>query len=82
MLNKQSEAIQLLTEQRKQIVRIWKELNQVEDTVDVYTSRRIGKAMLDLKTAARHLQDAISETNGDPSNTKSFSKEQQREFAS
>lgn len=71
-----------MTEQRKQIVRIWKELNQVEENTDVYTSRKIGKAMLDLKTASRHLQDAISETNVDTNGTKSFSKQQEREFVS
>jgi ABC-type transporter Mla subunit MlaD len=81
-MSKQNEAIQQLTSQRQQIVRIWKELNQVEDSVDVYTSRKIGKAMLDLKTAARHLQDAISESNVDANGAKSYSKEQQREFAS
>lgn len=80
-MSKQNEAIQQLPQQRQQVIRIWKELNQVEDNVDVYTSRKIGKAMLDLKTAARHLQDAINESNVD-SNGKSFSKEPQREFAS
>jgi hypothetical protein len=77
---KQSEIIQQLTSQRQQIVRVWKELSQVEESVDVYTSRRIGKAMLDLKTAARHLQDAISDTNVETNGTKSFSKQQEREF--
>jgi hypothetical protein len=43
---------------------------------------KLVKAMLDLKTAARHLQDAISESNVDANGAKSYSKEQQREFAS
>lgn len=84
MKQNQTETVGQLSDLRSRIINQWKQLNELEQSVDVYTSRRIGKAMVDLKSASRHIQDAIaelgSETNGSSEKQYGYSPKE-KEFA-